>query len=89
MKVEKEMKMKTNYSDLVKQFVDLSYKVYGNYAHSSGYLQSLTSNLLDGYTNKEFAVKMLKQSIAEFEDRLNYEDREKQFEMMSRDAEVV
>ncbi len=81
--------MKTNYYPLVEKFVSLSYEVYGNYAHSSGYLQSLTANLLDGYTTKEFAVRMLQNSIDEFETRLNYEDREKQFEMMSRDVEVV
>jgi hypothetical protein len=89
MKVEKEMKMRPTYADLVKEFVDLSYKVYGSYAHSSGYLQSLTANLMDGYADPKSAARMLKESIVQLETRLNYEEREKQFEMMSRDVENV
>ena len=81
--------MRPTYADLVKQFVDLSYKVYGSYAHSSGYLQSLTSNLMDGYADPKSASRMLTETIRELENRLMLEEREKQFEMMSRDAEIV
>ena len=88
MKVEKELKMRPTYYPLVEKFVDLSYKVYGSYAHSSGYLQSLTANLMDGYADPKSAARMLSESIAELEDRLMLEEREKQFEMMSREADL-
>lgn len=88
MKVKKEHEMRPTYADLVKEFVDLSYKVYGNYAFSSGYLQSLTANMMDGYADAKSAERQLKQSIAELENRLMLEEREKQYEMMSRDADA-
>lgn len=80
--------MKPTYYPLVQKFVDLSYKVYGNYAFSSGYLQSLTANMMDGYADAKFAERQLNQSIAELENRLMLEEREKQYEMMSRDADL-
>lgn len=80
--------MRPTYYPLVEKFVNLSYKVYGSYAHSSGYLQSLAANLMDGYADQKSAARMLNESIAELENRLMLENREKQFEIMSRDADL-
>jgi hypothetical protein len=88
MKVEKEPKMKASFSPLVQEFVDLSYRVYGSYAHSSGYMQSTLSNIMDGYATVESTERMLKQAIAEMEDRLMAEEQQKQFEMMSHEELV-